>query len=327
MKTISFIGSHKNAGKTTVLNFVHQQLYKKDGNSMPICLTSIGINGEDVDAFDGKSKPLIPLLKNSFFITSAEHLTHKAGRYQVVDIFSDPIFKKVYILCKALTGFTIVIEGPNEKQAILDIKNRLRSKIGHGVLLIDGSVDRQFLAHPDISDAIYISMLMTSNRHQKKQVESLLAALSIREAENRQKQYIKAHMKKGVKTILFRHDHTMVYKGRDIPFLDEALKTTCLELRDTRCYLYVNSSVSASLYEFLSPLHFLTIILDNFTCVQNVGTTRLPGHKFMPEFRLFHAPVVEKVFIKQENQVDEIVLPENVTAHNLFRDNVNEIGI
>lgn len=325
MKTISFIGSHKNAGKTTVLNFVHQRLHA--GNGMPICLTSIGINGEDADSFDNRPKPLIPVYADTLFITCASHLKQKAGRYQVVDIFSDPVLKKVYVLGRALTGFSMVIEGPNEKQAILAIKEQLHPIVKHGVLLIDGSMDRQFLAHPEISDAIYVSMLITSNRNQQAQVENLLSALSIPDADNRLKSLVTANLKKNIKSLLFNDDHALIYIGQDIPFMDEALKNACRETRDTKHYLYVNGALSTTLYAFLSPFRNMTVILDNFTCFQNVGKSRLSEKRFRPELRLFHAPIVNKVFLKQERGHNHVALPENMTAYNLFRDNINEIGI
>ncbi len=327
MKTISFIGSHKNAGKTTVLNFVHKRLHEEAQNSVPICLTSIGINGEDIDSFENKPKPLIPIHKNSLFITSTEHLKNKTGRYEVLYIFSDPVFKKIYILGKALLSFNIVLEGPNEKQAILSIKKKLHLFLKKGCLLIDGSMDRQFLAHPDISDAIYVSMLVSSKKNQQKKVEDLLFALSIPDVNKKQKLFLATKLQEDKKSIFFNKNNDILYSSQDIPFLDKDLKQVCLNTRETVCFLYINGALSKSFYAFLSPFSNLTVIVDNFTCYQNIFTSQHQNSGFRPDLRLFHSPIVEKIFIKQEKGVDSFSLPGNMIAHNIFRDNINEIRI
>ncbi len=325
MKTISFIGSHKNAGKTTVFNFVHKRLHEEAQNSTPICLTSIGINGEDIDSFENKPKPLIPIHKNSLFITSHEHLKNKTGRYDVLYIFSDPVFKKIYVLGRALLNFNIVLEGPNEKQAILSIKKKLRLILKKGYLLIDGSMDRQFLAHPDISDAIYVSMLVSTKKNQQKKVEDLLVSLSIPDVKRKQKRFLEINFKEDRKSILFNENNDILYTSQDIPFLDKDLKQTCLDHRETPCYLYINGALSKTFYAFLSPFRNLTIILDNFTCYQNIFISQHQSNGFRPDLRLFHSPIVKKIFLKQEKNIDSFLLPDNMMACNLFRDNIHEI--
>ena len=55
METLAFIGSDKNAGKTTVFNFVYQKMHAAD---TMVCLTSIGINGEPVDTYEAQDHRL-----------------------------------------------------------------------------------------------------------------------------------------------------------------------------------------------------------------------------------------------------------------------------
>ncbi len=162
MQTYSFIGADKNAGKTTMLNFVYDRLYK---DHKRICLTSIGINGEEKDNYEGHPKPRIKIKKNSFFITQKDHLTDLPGFYQTEKIFTQPTYKDTFILGKALFDLSLVLEGPNEKREILKIKEELPKNL---LLLIDGSIDRQFLGDPTISDAFYFAISIDQSRLSKK---------------------------------------------------------------------------------------------------------------------------------------------------------------
>ena len=83
METYCFIGSDKNAGKTTALNFIYDSLCRKDCPP-PLCLTGIGINGERVDNFDGSAKPEVRLRVGSHFLTHARHLEDHNGQYRTL---------------------------------------------------------------------------------------------------------------------------------------------------------------------------------------------------------------------------------------------------
>ncbi len=72
MKTLTFIGSDKNAGKTTAFNFVYKKLQNAHCQSARICMTSTGISGEAEDKFTGRNKPFVDIFKNTYFITSSQ---------------------------------------------------------------------------------------------------------------------------------------------------------------------------------------------------------------------------------------------------------------
>lgn len=326
MKTISFIGSDKNAGKTTVFNFVHRRLHKSDKGCPAICLTSIGINGEDVDVYEGHSKPHIQVVKGTLFVTAAEHLNGLAGKYIIQHIFSSPDFSKLFVLGRCLLDFPVVLEGPNDKQEILRIKNVLQEFLPQGHLLIDGSIDRQFLAHPQISDEIYFSVLISGRVEQRQKARDLLFSLSIRECSPWIKALLQRHLAAEDKTLFFDEEHRVVYRGLGVPFLDEELKTVCSKFKNQKSHLYLNGALSKTLFNFLAPFRQLEVVLDNFTLYQNISVQKKSDRVFRPKLSLLNPILVKKIFLRQMAG-KPLDLPANIPALNLFGDNLDEIGV
>jgi len=117
METWSFIGSDKNAGKTTALNFVHRRLHEQ--RKGPLCLTSIGINGEPVDNYENRPKPQFPVYRDEYFISATEHLAKLPEQFEILRRFAPPAFSKSYLLSRSRNDFELVVEGPNDKRQLL----------------------------------------------------------------------------------------------------------------------------------------------------------------------------------------------------------------
>ncbi len=327
MKTYSFIGSDKNAGKTTAFNFIYHQLKRRDSGTIPICLTSIGINGEPVDSYENKEKPFIRILRDTLFITAGEHLNDLGGLYTVLATFNGSLFPKTYVLATALDDFEIVLEGPNEKKALLEMKKNLYLANKDVTCLIDGSIDRQFLGHPSISDGIYFALLLSKRPEQQKKARDLLSALELEPCNNEIKLIIDKHKNDKTTSLLCKTNGDLVFQSSDIPFLDSQLKTECLKMKDESSILYLNGSLTPTLYDFLVPFPKLAIILDNYTCYQNIAVQEKPGRTFKPGLYTYHLVPLTCLFLKQEDNHKDLTFPHNIPVYNLFRDEPNEIGI
>ncbi len=338
MKTFSFIGSDKNVGKTTALNFVYSQLEKRLKQKTPICLTSTGVTGKALDSFDGRQKPPIHLRKGSCFVTSSDHLVKQSGKYRVLHSFNSPCFSKPYILGRFLTDCKIVLEGPNSKKEIVLMIKAVRDLFPDTFFLIDGSIDRQFLAHPDISSAFYFSIFVSNRKEQSNKARALLFPLSMPVCSEQLKKAIQRIADEDTKSIVFDKNLKPVFWGRTIPFLDSELEKKleqhCFEHKTENCFLYLNGAIPRSFFSFLSGFKKLSVILDNFTLYQNVSEEPCFS-KFCVEMSLLHPVKVEKIFIKQEKDrrgvadigIEGVEFPKGVPVHNLFRENLYEIGI
>ncbi|OFZ49751.1 MAG: hypothetical protein A2381_18040 [Bdellovibrionales bacterium RIFOXYB1_FULL_37_110] len=316
LHTICFIGSDKNAGKTTAFNFIYAKLGKKKINTI---LLSIGVNGEDFDSLENHIKPKIVIKKDDYFITEQNRVKGLDGLYDVVKIFSPPNFKKIYILSRAHGNLPIVLEGPNEKHEILKIKEFLGSYFDQANILLDGSIDRQFIASEEISDEFYFSLLITERLEQIKKIKNLIRPLAYEVVVPPIKSFIKKHSGDQEKTIIFDESLNIIYKGLEISFLDKNLLTQLKKNATKKIYIYLNGALTNHLWEMLSPFKNLTLILNSFT-------QELISH--LPQFKensikklLLNQVKLSGIFLREEtSKKSDIFLPENVPVYNLFRE-------
>ncbi len=321
MKTYSFIGSDKNAGKTTAFNYVYRNLYT-EGNSPSICLTSIGINGEEVDSFEGGKKPQIEILPGIFFVTKASRLTDHTGKYITLQTFTPPLFND-YILGKALLKMDMILEGPNSGDEILVIKQSLSPLLGQdSLLLIDGSMDRQFLAQPEISDGFYFSLLFTKRAEQMQKRLDFLKMLSLPPCTEEIKEQITHRLEENTKSLLITESGKLIHRGSSIVSRDRELRTKCAPIgkgSDQRYVLYLRGAMTRSFHTFLASFRGLQVVLDNFSLFLNISTSEKRGIHFHPKISLFNPRKIKTIFISQETDIDYSLLPKGVVVRNLFR--------
>lgn len=327
MKTISFIGSDKNAGKTTTLNFVYDKIVS--ANKGKVCITSIGLNGEAVDEYEEHKKPSIIIKKNSYFITASQHLKDLTGQYQIVHIFGIPRCRKTFVLGRCLFNIPVIIEGPNYKADALEMKSTLKDIFSNDndLLLIDGSIDRQFIAHPSISDSFFFSLLISGREQQIQKAQDLLIPISFPKCSEVIKEIIKANISDKTKTILIDEKNNIIHQSDEIPFMDKKLKEICTNNVKEKLYLYLNGALSKTLHNFLAPFKKLDLVLDNFTLFHNISTSRNRQRAFTPKIFLLNQVNVEKIFIKQDVLNNPLKICENIPVHNIFREETDEIRI
>ena len=313
MKTYSFIGSDKNAGKTTAFNFVYQDCLK---SGQTVCLTSIGINGELADSYEGHEKPSITVFRDTCFITSCEHLMELNGKYEIMHIFSRVNFGKDYLLGKALFDTELVLEGPNNGADILTIKEVVENTISDTLLLIDGSIDRQFLGAPEISDAFYFSFLITDRSTQLSKAMDLLTSIKLPVAQSKYNFPIKEHKTNATKSLLLDSDGKIIYEGRKIPFMDDKLKDLIKKRREEELVIYINGALTKTFHGFLKIFKKLVIVLDNFTQYQNIHISNTNDKTY--NIFILNKVIVKKIFLKEEVE-NELDLPENIPVQNIFR--------
>lgn len=320
MKTYSFIGSDKNSGKTTAFNYIYREL-QQNRQLRSICLSSIGINGEDVDSYEGAKKPHIDLLPGSYFITNCIHLAGHTGKYKTLLNLGRPLFSKNYIFGRSLLEMQMVLEGPNSGCEVRLVKQHIEPLLRDGdIFLIDGSIDRQFLASPGISDGFYFSVLFTKRPPQFQKSCDFLHMISLSPCSRQVHQAIAKDLNNKTKSLLFTDPIRLVYHGRTIVSRDRELRKQCESIARQKGFLYLKGALTRSLFEFLAPFSELQIILDNFTLYLNITASRHQEIEFKPKVVLFHPVVIKAVFIKQETDFDLSLLPPEVAAGNLFRE-------
>jgi len=336
MRTIAFIGSDKNAGKTTALNFVYRKLSSEASSPGIVCINSIGINGEESDYFDGKPKPAIVLQPGSYFITTPEHVSDFHDSFRLIDGFNPPVFSRPYILAQCAKCFSAVIEGPNCKSETAALKEMIQSTLAIDYFLIDGSTDRQFLGDSTISDGFFFSLLLSEEQDQLQRAHDLLYPLGLANCPQALRNSISQHQQLGTKSILLSPDHELDYQGNEIPFLDNQLKAHCQQSsHNEQGVLYLNGALSRSLARFLAPFEGLKIVLDNFLLYQNIFSDSTENINFKPRLYLLQPVNLLAIFIrlqaphKKEHAriLSMIEFPKETPVYNLFAEEPTAFSI
>lgn len=289
-----------------------------------LCLTSIGINGEDVDFYDGRRKPEITLQAGAWFVSAGCTLRKLTGKYKIAHVFAPPFFRKDYVLAQCLVTTPIVIEGPNTREEVLAVKEHLTGTGQLDYLIIDGSIDRQFLAMPEVSDSIFFALLSSKRKPQQQKAKKILESMAFPQCSRETTRFINTFRDEKMRSFLFDDVGTIIYRGYASPFADEQLIALVARPHDAPKFLYLNGAMTASLHSQVISCRNLTVILDNFTLYQDYNSAGVPT---LCKIELLNRPIIECIFVKEEVDFHYLPLPANVRVHNLFREDFDEIRV
>lgn len=139
-RIISIVGNAKNAGKTTVLNALVK------GSQAHFLLTSIGLDGEDLDQVTHLEKPQVFVRKNDYVLSARDTLEAFSAPYKIIKTYPIQTSIGEIVLCQILGPGKVLIAGPSKveqmRETIMDIQNNLDIKV-----IVDGAFFRQSFAH------------------------------------------------------------------------------------------------------------------------------------------------------------------------------------
>lgn len=147
----SIIGLSKNAGKTTLLNYLIKQnnpLNRKLG------IASIGVDGEKVDLLTGQPKPLIHVPKGTLVVTTDQGLKDGTATWRIYDRISCTTIENIYI-AEALEEGTVKLIGTHTIDIITNILQYFK-QYGAEKVIVDGAYDRFSSANPAITNQVYL---------------------------------------------------------------------------------------------------------------------------------------------------------------------------
>ncbi|MBF0976909.1 MAG: hypothetical protein HXK55_05920, partial [Bacteroidetes bacterium] len=107
-RSISIVGLEKNTGKTETLNFIIRRV-KDCGKT--IAVTSIGIDGETVDAVTRTSKPEIRIYRGMIFNTAEQYFLKKRFSAEILDISDEYTILGRLVTAKALGNGRMLLSG------------------------------------------------------------------------------------------------------------------------------------------------------------------------------------------------------------------------
>ena len=134
------VGTSKNAGKTTALNFILDAYRKKKGARAG--LVSIGIDGEKKDAIFGFSKPAIKVVKGELFATTRGALKECTCTHEIVAETRFGARSHKMVIARATSSGNILLIGPDRNSDLEYIIDALY-KAGAKKVFVDGAFDRR----------------------------------------------------------------------------------------------------------------------------------------------------------------------------------------
>lgn len=157
-RTAFIVGSAKNAGKTTFLNFALGRLRHRGGperrddgargegpahrhRGTGVGFLSIGVDGEARDLVFGNPKPRVRAEEGDLLVTTDRMLSASELSCELLEVFPGTTVLGRLALVRVLRGGFVELAGPEHNEALSCALDALHAR-GARTVLVDGAVDR-----------------------------------------------------------------------------------------------------------------------------------------------------------------------------------------
>lgn len=146
--TVAFVGTAKNSGKTTTLNWL---LARAVDAGRTVGLVSIGVDGEEIDAIADLAKPQIHLPEGHWIATAADAFERSTARFDFVRQLemSTPL-GAVFVATTRDAG-EVLLAGLRHRADLIRARDAL-SACGADLVFIDGAYGRSVAADGRIAE-------------------------------------------------------------------------------------------------------------------------------------------------------------------------------
>ena len=152
-KSLSIVGLEKNTGKTVCLNYI---LRRMNQLGVHVGVTSIGVDGEQVDSVFATAKPEITLYAGTHFITSEQHYMKR----QVVSVLEHVDSQRTslgpLVTARVLVPGKVLLSGA-ATTGVLRKQMQMLDSMGCSISIIDGALSRLSLASPTVTEAMILA--------------------------------------------------------------------------------------------------------------------------------------------------------------------------
>ncbi len=164
-RTLSIVGMCKNAGKTTVLNWL---LGRSRGRVLG--LTSIGRDGESVDVVTGTEKPGIFVPEGTLFATAKDMLPLSDVTQEILVTTGIPTPLGEVVLVRAKSAGSVQLAGPSITSQLKTVSD-LFFELGAEQTIIDGALGRKSLGARAVADGVILCTGASYDRRMEKVVD------------------------------------------------------------------------------------------------------------------------------------------------------------
>ena len=171
-RAVAVIGLVKNAGKTTVVNALMDNVPLRFG------LTSLGLDGERTDHLTGLDKPRIMPPRGTLIATTVGSLDR--SQYTMEQLERLPFHTALggVVIGRSMGERTVEISGPTTLSEVAVTVERL-SALGAQMVLVDGAINRLGSAAPRVSDAVIMATGGLVGESLDETIETTSAALEM----------------------------------------------------------------------------------------------------------------------------------------------------
>lgn len=155
--SLAVAGMSKNAGKTESLCWLLSELADPASSGADsIAVTSVGVDGESVDAVTNTSKPEIRLQRGMLFATAEDFYRRRRMQSEVLGIGEAPTPAGRVVEARALERGKVILAGPSDMAGLRKLISALHA-YGARTVIVDGALSRLSLASPAVTEALLLA--------------------------------------------------------------------------------------------------------------------------------------------------------------------------
>lgn len=166
VQSMSIVGMCKNAGKTTMLNW----LLANTGRRQILGLTSIGRDGESTDVVTGTEKPSIFVPAGTLIATAKDMLRLGDVTKEILITTGIPTPLGEVVVMRARSDGYVQLAGPSITAQLREV-SRMFFELGATQSIIDGALGRKSLGARNVADGIVLCTGASYNMSMDKVIE------------------------------------------------------------------------------------------------------------------------------------------------------------
>lgn len=151
--SLSIVGLEKNTGKTVCLNYILKRLNELHTH---VGVTSIGVDGEQIDSVFATAKPEVVLYEGTHFITSEQHYMKRQTVSVLEYVDSHRTALGPLVTARVLVRGKALLSGA-ATTGILRTQIEQLGSMGVDLTIVDGALSRLSLASPTVTEAMILA--------------------------------------------------------------------------------------------------------------------------------------------------------------------------
>ena len=152
-RSLSIVGLEKNTGKTVCLNYL---LGRLDKLGISTAVTSIGVDGEQVDSVYATAKPEVTLYEKMLFVTSEQHYFQRRLVSNILSVGEQRTALGRLVTAQVLCTGKALLSGAATTGLLRQQINQFKKRDVQ-LTVVDGALSRLSLASPTVTDAMILA--------------------------------------------------------------------------------------------------------------------------------------------------------------------------